>query len=291
MATREDKFQQHKISDMFAKRPPGAGADADMEDFGRIRSENPATRHLARVTRKDPKSRGAVADEEAESEEPLPDGTVDYPGWIRVMRKRWRKQREERRLAMASGGQAPTAADRGSLSSMFRQRTFGMSSMAWEIVQVAPSTRPGVFNLWLSIDNHFQKVKLRIPRQFYLNLRTPPGRKTFLPQYRAEALVRTLPRNHPCHNLFRITVDEDLYVEGQTHFSSLINNPNVDGVYELQVSLVSLSGRGSASLTLFSLGPSRRPGPPRSWYVVRPRELGCWWPQSRPRSRLRSRRP
>jgi DNA polymerase epsilon subunit 1 len=38
--------------------------------------------------------------------------------------------------------------------------------------------------------------------------------------------------------LFKISVEEGLYVAGESHFSGLINNPNVDGAYELQVPLI-----------------------------------------------------
>jgi DNA polymerase epsilon subunit 1 len=221
------------FSRMKAAAPP-ADPSTDIEDFGRVPVQNPATRHLATVTRKG-KGKGRDVEEEEEVEEELPDARVDYSGWIRVMRKRWKKQREEKTTVKQTGGQASTSQNRGSVSSMFRQRTHGLSSLAWEVVQISPSNRLGVFNLWLSIDGNFQKVKLKVPRQFYLNLRTPPEKGTFNRRYSAQPLVRTLPRNHPCLHLFQVTVDEDDYVQEESHFSNLINNPNVDGVYELQV--------------------------------------------------------
>lgn len=237
MAAKEDKFQQHKLTDMFARMKADAPvADPDMEDMGRpnrVPKINPALRHLATVTRKGKGKASAMIEEVVDEE--LPDYQVDWSGHLRVKRKQWRKQLEERAMARASGGFGGRHPANGTVTSMFRQRTQGLSSLAWEVISVSPTARPGMFNLWLSIDGAFQKLKLRVPRQFYLNLRAQPEKGTFLPQYQTESLVRTLPRNHPCQHLYRITVDEDLYVEGESHFSNLINNPNVDGVYELQV--------------------------------------------------------
>lgn len=120
---------------------------------------------------------------------------------------------------------------------MLMNQSFGMSSGVWDVLQIAPTTRPGEFTLWLAINSTFQSIKLRVPREFYVNLKKRPARDTFDPAYKAEQVVRTLPRGHPVQHLYRITVDERTFVEGEAHFSSLINNPNVDGAYELRVPL------------------------------------------------------
>ncbi|KAF8531014.1 hypothetical protein JB92DRAFT_3092572 [Gautieria morchelliformis] len=49
---------------------------------------------------------------------------------------------------------------------------------------------------------------------------------------------RTLPRGHPCLNLYKITTSEDLFLREESHFINMVNNPNVDGVYELKLSLL-----------------------------------------------------
>jgi hypothetical protein len=55
----------------------------------------------------------------------------------------------------------------------------------------------------------------------------------------ASTLPRRLPVPYlttgPCLNLYKLSVREELYVESQEHFVNLTNEPNVDGVFELQV--------------------------------------------------------
>ena len=40
----------------------------------------------------------------------------------------------------------------------------------------------------------------------------------------------------PCGNLYKASMKEDTYLQGREHFIDLTNDPNVDGVYETQVS-------------------------------------------------------
>nr|ASF90262.1 hypothetical protein SPAR03885 [Bartheletia paradoxa] len=255
VARSDDKFKQHTLTDMFTKMrknaPPPAEIEAeagpsssrldnaeDIEDFGKTEGQTAlAQRRVAVVTSKrkeDSKGKGK-AQPEPEEQIPLPDMNVDYPGWLEAMKPRWKKRREEAQRV----GHVPAA--KGSLVSMVERRSIGMASQNWDVIQVHPSSRPGEFRLWLAIDGSLQQLKLRIPRQFYLNLKTVPEPGTFADGYLVESLSRTLPRGQPCLNLFRITVAEDVFLEQETHFSDMINNPNVDGVYEMQIPLLTRS--------------------------------------------------
>lgn len=95
--------------------------------------------------------------------------------------------------------------------------------------------------LWLAVGGDLISIPLRIPREFYLHLRTPAKPNQFSKDmYSSEKVTRGLPRERPCVNLYKISVREDVYISGQEHFIDLTNDPNVDGVYELQVRSVSL---------------------------------------------------
>ncbi|KAL7418809.1 DNA polymerase epsilon catalytic subunit [Cryptotrichosporon argae] len=258
VAAKEDKFQQHKLTDMFAKMRTNAAA-ADMEDFG------------AKKTNGVPKV-AIVKRKKVKEPEVAPDPDVDYPGYIRVKRKTWKTQREERVRARKSGARMD-----GTVTSMIRNQAVSMVSRQWDVVQIAPTTRPGEFKLWLAIDSTIQSVKLRVPREFYLNFKSLPSAGTFFPDYSAASVTRVLPRSQPARHLFRIEVQEGVFVEGESHFSTLINNPDVDGAFELQVPLVvrALLGLGTAAALRstalgglhrgldkgFDLADLERPGP------------------------------
>lgn len=222
VAAKEDKFQQHKLTDMFAKMRTAAVVGDDMEDFAITGGTVPAKLKVAVVKRK-----------KVKAPEVAPDPMVDYSGYIRVMRKQWKIQREERARQRKAGYRQD-----GTVSSMLRNQTVNMSSRQWDVIQIAATNRPGEFKLWLAIDGTFQSVRLRIPREFYLNFKTLPKSGTFSDRYTAATVNRTLPRGQSARHLFKLSVEEGLYVAGESHFSSLINNPNVDGAYELQVPLV-----------------------------------------------------
>ena len=217
VAAKEDKFQQHKLTDMFARMRTTA---ADIEDYG---VSAPAKPKVAVVKKK-----------KVKAPEVAPDPNVDYSGYIRVMRKQWRERRLERSRARKSGYNKQD----GTVSSMLRNQTVNMSSRQWDVIQIAATNRPGEYRLWLSIDGTFQSVRLRIPREFYLNFKSLPKAGTFSDRYTATSVSKTLPRGQVARHLFKLSVDEGLYVAGESHFSSLINNPNVDGAYELQLPLV-----------------------------------------------------
>ncbi|KAK4686206.1 DNA polymerase epsilon subunit 1, partial [Tremellales sp. Uapishka_1] len=240
VAAKEDKFQQHKLTDMFAR----IKAQNDMEDFGG--TGRPAKPKVAIVKRKKKEIVTEIA----------PDPEVDYRNYIRVKKVEWRKKRLERVQARKEGRRRD-----GTISSMMKNQSVNLATRQWDIVQIAATNRPGEFKLWLAIDGTFQSVKLRIPREFYLNFKTLPDINTFSDQYRAASVVRTLPRGQQPKHLFKLEVDEALFTEGESHFSSLINNPNVDGAYELQVPLMVralLSLGSSCALKSSSMGGLNR---------------------------------
>lgn len=66
--------------------------------------------------------------------------------------------------------------------------------------------------------------------------------------YQWEKVNRTLPRGLPATNLYRIIVREDVFRGNQEHFIDLMNDPNVDGVFEQQVRKLIQCVKGRAKL-------------------------------------------
>ncbi|KDQ64760.1 hypothetical protein JAAARDRAFT_145864 [Jaapia argillacea MUCL 33604] len=232
VAALDDKFRQHKVTDFFKKVSPeereSQATSVDMEDFGNQPTQAEGRIRIAVVNRKRAPVQDIHEESENEEEPTPPDATVDYHGYLSLKRARWRKGIEIR-----WGG--TTAAVVPKIFKGAQVRT----NYRWDVVQIRPSKIAGRFTLWLSVDSKLVGIPLRIPREFYLHTRIPPKDGRFRTDlYSCDKVVRNLPRGLPCSNLFKVVVREEVYQEGQEHFIDLMNDPCVDGVYELQIPLV-----------------------------------------------------
>lgn len=223
VANLEDKFKQHKIDDMFARQAPvvARGEMEDMEDFGRKKV-------VVASRAKTPPPVVVV---------PPPDIKQDYSAWLRHMKPLWRASRQQI-LAVARPGFG--AKSGGLLGGMIQQRSHMLSSQVWDIVQILPVLeRPGEFKMWLLIHDSLQAVRIKIPREFLVNfVEIPVEGKRWPKTCKVESLTRTLPRAQRCMNLVRVTTLEEDYLENEPIYGELLNGPDVDGVYEMQVPLI-----------------------------------------------------
>lgn len=225
----DDKFQQHKVTDFFKRMTVEDKSQAtqppDIEDL-QGSGLRPTRPRIAVVNRKGKRRLPSEEPALQISTEPLPNPSSNYSAWIKAMRPRWKQNRTAR------AGDPDSAM----IPSMFGP-TKMKSSSRWDVVQLRPTRTPGRYNLWLSVDSKLVSAPLRIPREFYLHLRNPPSDDFFRTDlYSCDKVVKNLPRNLACVNLYRIAVREDIYQQAQEHFVDLTNDPNVDGIFELQAS-------------------------------------------------------
>ncbi|EJD08480.1 DUF1744-domain-containing protein [Fomitiporia mediterranea MF3/22] len=225
----DDKFKQHKVTDFFKKSLADESHTQpqnlpDFEDLTLEDGDRPSSDRIA-ITKK--ASRKITENNDLPvSETRLPNPYKNYPKWLKAVKKRWRAQLEAR------DNEDPSMA----VPSMFR----GVRSVItrhWDIVQIRSISR-GRFTMWLCVNAELIPVTLRIPREFYLNFKAPPGRDEFEEHYIRDRVIRTLPRDRPCFHLYKYSMSEETFLNGESHFTNEINNPNVDGAYELQVPLV-----------------------------------------------------
>ncbi|GAA6063514.1 hypothetical protein JCM10212_004727 [Sporobolomyces blumeae] len=218
VASLDDKFKQHRVDDMFKRQKPAVPSA----------EESVAEVVETAVAPREPTPPPAVA---------APDMTKDYRAWIAYMKPLWRQRRKEVAAGMRAGGFANKA---GTLGTMMHQHSSLLSSSTWDIVQIVPvSDRPGEFKMWLLIRDTLQSVRLRIPRQFLVNfVEKPEGNDAFPESCQVEPISRTLPRNQRALHLVQLTTAEDDYLRDEATYAELLNGPDVDGVYEMQVPLV-----------------------------------------------------
>ncbi|GAA6010438.1 hypothetical protein JCM10207_001304 [Rhodosporidiobolus poonsookiae] len=222
VASLDDKFKQKRVDEMFARQKP---AIRDVEDLGSARK---------------PARKPAVVREKTPPPQPagLPLAKKNFSEWIARSKPYWREKRKE----LLEARRAPGFMEKrdGSLNSFVSQQSNFLSSSVWDIVQIAPvAERPGEFKMWLLILGSLQCVRLRIPRQFLVNfIDLPDGDDAFPKDCEVEAISRTLPRAQRSLNLVRLSTSEDAYIRDEPLYGELLNAPNVDGVYELQVPLL-----------------------------------------------------
>ncbi|KAH9829905.1 uncharacterized protein C8Q71DRAFT_394203 [Rhodofomes roseus] len=222
VVAKDDKFRQHKVTEFFKAKADDGIPSNDIEDTGTQVSDNGRLR-LAVVTRKPPPREDTP--EPTEEALDLPDPSVDYRGFITSLGAVWRRR---------ARGEATTTVPK-----MFKGvQPKTPTNSPWDIVQIRPTRIPGRFAMWLSSGSDLISIPLRIPREFYIHLRTPAKAGQFnRDMYTSEKVIRGLPRDRPCINLYKLSVREETYIDGQEHFIDLTNDPNVDGVFEMQLPL------------------------------------------------------
>ncbi|KIY72932.1 hypothetical protein CYLTODRAFT_485908 [Cylindrobasidium torrendii FP15055 ss-10] len=243
VAGQVDKFKQNKLTDFFRV---GAYEDSqdtqtqtqsqldlgmDMEDMVAEGSKPQDGRIRITVTKRKPRPQPQA--EQAATVTEVPDPNYDYSAWLKAMRPRW-KQRLTSRWSDEPGS---SSANSTVVPSMFRGVKV-RTTRRWDILQIRESKIPGRFVMWLSVEGSILSVPLRIPREMYVHLRSPKADVFRKDLYSVEHVTKSLPRDMPAPNLFKLTLREETYQALHEHFIELANNPEVDGIYEKQVPLV-----------------------------------------------------
>ncbi|PLW15756.1 hypothetical protein PCANC_13456 [Puccinia coronata f. sp. avenae] len=219
VATREDTFKQHKITDMFARQAP-----LSAEDLEALRASK--QKKVDALARKEPPNLPPP---------PKPSISVNYSGWIAAMKPVWRAQRVARKAASGSNF-VP-----GSIASMLHVQNFKAASQSsnLELVQLLPNLlKPGEFQAWVLFNDVIQPVQINVLREFYVNLKNEPGPDFFPESCVAEPVIKTLPRSQARMNLFKISVSEKSYMEDAYNYQKMVTSPEVEGVYERHLPLL-----------------------------------------------------
>ncbi|KAL5717104.1 DNA-directed DNA polymerase [Ranunculus cassubicifolius] len=261
---KDDKFRQRKLVDMFA--PKKKVDDGDLEDFrveGSPASIGPrpivrnyqVNRNTESVTvscptatpsRKDVTNRQhqllSTVHETAASEENI-DRTVDYQGWLKSKKRKWKSTREVRKKRRLENLQNINHSEgavtnrkhvngRNGVSSLFRSHEDSLVRSHWQIIQLIPSTRVGHFFAWIIVDNVMLKIPVHVPRVFYLNSKAP-----ITEEFPGKHVSKTLPHGRPSFNLIEVVIDEDQFREESKKLAAHLADPEVEGIYESKVPL------------------------------------------------------
>ena len=196
--------------------------------------------------------------------------------WIRYHKRKWTiqmKQREARRHRESVMDGAPTSTAFGghagaggagvlrtNLGGFLRRAQQTLLSSMWQILQVMPTTLPGLFRLWVLVGTELHQIRLTVPRVFYLNKKKPLD-KDFGSGSAAvwRKVNRILPRSHRVYHLYEyrhvfiisfkayiiaiiikifvlhISVPEEIYQQNFNQLMADLSTSDNAGIYETQV--------------------------------------------------------
>jgi DNA polymerase epsilon subunit 1 len=245
--TKDDKFKQKKMTDMFEKRPlgdlplnilehrlPGSGDIEDVLSL-QLKSKVPEPGKMLQK-RKSPDGPRAPVDPFTALPPKMPSIQHDYPSWLQYQKQKWRIQKQARLRRRQLFGERPTAAS-DALSSFFRNQAELLFVSTWQVLQLRETASPGEIRAFVLIGKKIHPLTIRVPRQFFLNLKGQKLPDVEIAGCDVEKVNHTLPNGRPSVHLFKLTLSEVSYTQESENLSLLCNHPSVEGVYERRVPL------------------------------------------------------
>ncbi|XP_049530617.1 DNA polymerase epsilon catalytic subunit 1 [Anopheles darlingi] len=270
MLEKNDTLKQRRISEMFTARveKPAPPSLTDVEDLVQSQSNGgTGTPGTSKRQRERSVEVPATAEpepktwREALGDPPSPGNTrEELIEWIRFHKRKWRWQleyrdrhyREGRRGskrmrrddgASTSATMTLATARATTLGGFLRKTQQSLIQQTWQIVQVLPVDDLGHFTVWAVVGEELHKVRLTVPRIFYVNQRTPvpseptedgssSGNKSMW-----KKVHRVLPRARPVHHLYQYIVPEQVFRDNRLGLLADLATPDIEGIYETQMTL------------------------------------------------------
>lgn len=173
--------------------------------------------------------------------------------WIAFQKKKWTWQLAQRnrfrdkdtgnknKKSKTSRTETPiepqVIAKRGAattLGGFLKRAQRSLIETSWQIIQIASVGEMGDFILWAMVGEELHKVKLTVPRIFYVNQRSPAPNE---PGSLWKKVHRILPRARPVYNLYQYSVNEAVFRDNRLGMLADLATPDIEGIYETQMSL------------------------------------------------------
>ena len=246
---KDDKLKQKKLTDLFSKGPleditniNGLRMD-DMEDYGaKLLKPKPVASAIASSQaapvvqkRKSPEPQ-ENADPMAALPKTVPNPSDDYVAFLEYQKKKWKLQKQARVRRRQLFGDRRSIVG-GNIQHTFMKQAHVTFMHTWQLLHLKATESPGVVSAHVLIDAKIHTLKIKVPRQVFLNLKAKELPDVDIEGCEVEQVNYTLPNGHPSSHLFKLTVPEDVYYTEAEKFSLMFNHPSVEGVYEKQVPL------------------------------------------------------
>lgn len=269
MVEKNDVLKQRRINEIFGARAKPIASESlsqrapstiDIEDLTGAEGSSTAGRPI--VTSSKRKRTNTVVEvpeittktwQEALGQTPVLTNNRDsLMEWVRFQKKKWAWQRAKRNQirrhtennqnkksrpnsAYPSAALQPqTARSVTTLGGFLRRAQRSLIEMPWQIIQIVNLGDMGNFLVWAMIGEELHKIKLTVPRIFYVNQRTPaPEEEGCL----WKKVHRILPRSIPAYCLYQYAVPEEVFKDNRLGMLADLATPGIEGIYETQMSL------------------------------------------------------
>ncbi|KAH7322816.1 DNA polymerase epsilon [Stachybotrys elegans] len=247
---KDDKMKQKKLTDFLSSKGPleditninGPRTD-DMEDFGTKLLKPKTVANAIASSQAPPVSQKRKSPEPAENQDPMaalpkvmPSPSKDYPAFLKYQKQKWKIQKLARERRRQLFGDRRGMAGNNIHQSLLQQAHMTYMN-TWQLLQLRATETPGIVMAFVLIDAKIHTLKIKVPRQVMLNLKSKDLPDVEIEGCEVEQVSYTLPNGHPSSHLFKLSVPEDIYFNESEKFSLLFNHPSVEGVYEKQIPL------------------------------------------------------
>ncbi|CAF3254301.1 unnamed protein product [Rotaria sp. Silwood2] len=171
--------------------------------------------------------------------------TNQHIKWLNYQKRKWKIQHEQRH-------QPTIISDKIQLST--KQKTSSDGKIDTYIRRAAEHLHTRIFKAWCLVEHKLVQIKIKVPRIFYVNYRTSiennnnNTHEQLKQTQRSSGYERTinncskrvnrlLPRCSQAYYLYEYRLDENHFHDYYTDIMTDLSNPNIEGVYEMNVPL------------------------------------------------------
>jgi DNA polymerase epsilon subunit 1 len=245
---KEDKMKQKKLTDLFTKGPleditnrQDVRTD-DMEDFGSKILKPKTVGAAISASQTSLPAQKRKAPDQTDNNDPfaslpktMPSPSEDYVGFLEYQKQKWKAQKQARIRRRKLFGDR--RGNQSNIQQTFMKQAHLTFMNTWQLLHLKTTDTPGIVTAYILIDTKIHALRIKVPRQVFLNMKGKDLPDVDIPGCQVEQVNHTLPNGHSSVHLFKLTVSEDVYFNETEKFSLLFNHPSVEGVYEKQVPL------------------------------------------------------
>lgn len=153
------------------------------------------------------------------------DMSGQFRSWLREQKQIWGQMREQIKQGRSQ--------QMGTIRGMLQNKEHEILNSVWQILQVCPAEKLGVFRVWLFTEHgQMLSVQVRVPRVIYVNSQVEHKGTEFKLNN-----SKKLPREKKPQFLYEISLTEEEYHSKYDDFDYFLTNPSIEGVYEMNLPL------------------------------------------------------